>query len=413
MRKIWILHWAYQLHYIGKIQKENLLKIATPYESILRKILTKRQLLDIKKLYILQQFLLRLSKYKYLTQTECNKIMQEKVTLLTNQNTCDFSFKMKEHIVEKDLEDIIVDLRENNVLEADEIPIIYEILHEQILATSTKTDFPDNKVGYYEIKEKIGAGGMGVVYKGFDTLNNQIVAIKSIHNRNIRNENALKRFYREMEISASLEHPNLLKIYHFGEVNSAPYLVMEYIEGKPLLQYIEENDISMKQKLLILAKIADALEYAHGKQILHRDIKPSNILVRKDGSPVLMDFGLAKKESMSEKAITQSGEAIGTPQYMSPEQAKGQRHKLDNRTDIYGLGAVLYHILTGNPPAMGDSIISILYQVANKKITFSKEEKKIIPIPLRNICLKSLEKNSQEIFFGNAFKKRYTQLFSK
>ena len=254
---------------------------------------------------------------------------------------------------------------------------------------------PHQRVDQYEILEPIGMGGMGAVFKAKDTLLRRLAAIK-VMQRSALQGNAIKRFEREIEVSARLSHSYIVKIYHVGTVNHIPYLAMEYIDGLPLLAHVEQNNLSWENRLLLLQKVSYALEYAHAQKVIHRDIKPSNILVRKNGEPVLMDFGLAKSFEVSDRSITRSGEVIGTPQYMAPEQAEGMKRKTDVRTDVYGMGAVLYHLLTGKPPASGESLMEILYQVAKKKPASPRALVPEVPEGVEKICLKALEKNKNE-----------------
>lgn len=407
LQKQWMLYFAYQLQYINNEQKSNLNTINLACETVLKKILSREKLQNIRNLCILQQLLLEAEKCSYLTKNQCNQIIQEQIHILRyKQKVPGISKEIQEHFPPKKQKEIINTLLENQILEHKDLSIVFKIFgnyetktreNTQEAANTMKKNFPEDRVEHYNILGQIGAGGMGIVYKAFDTITKRVVAIKAIQSKSLENELSLKRFYREVEISSSLTHPNLLRIYHFGKIHDIPYLVMEYVEGEPLLYYIKKNDLSLSKQLILLKNVANALEYAHKKKVLHRDIKPSNILVRADGSAVLMDFGLAKNRDIKDKSLTQSGEVIGTPQYMSPEQAKGQRHQVGQGSDIYSLGAVLYHILTGAPPAMGDVLINILHQVAHKKVGFSKEEKKSIPLPVRCICKKALEKNIKKI----------------
>ena len=212
----------------------------------------------------------------------------------------------------------------------------------------------------YEIVEELGAGGMGSVYKARDLESNRTVAIKLIRSAGLSSAGAKSRFHREMDISSRFQHPNIVSVYDIGVSEEMPYMVMEYIKGPPLLKYIEEKKISLRDRLIILEKVALALEYAHRQKIIHRDMKPSNIMIAESGEPVLMDFGLAKSTEISDLSLTRSGEILGTPQYMAPEQAKGSRREIDERTDTYGLGAIFYHLLTGFPPAQGETLLSIV-----------------------------------------------------
>ena len=249
---------------------------------------------------------------------------------------------------------------------------------------------PDSAVDHYIIIGKIGAGGMGVVYKANDDKLKRQVAIKFIMSGG---QGMLRRrFEREMEVSAHLNHPNIIKVYGVGIYRQLPYMVMEYIEGRPLLEYIFTQKIDRNAQLVILEKVARALNYAHKQNIIHRDVKPSNIMVRHNGEPILMDFGIAKVTEVSDRSLTRSGEVIGTLQYMSPEQAQGLKKEISPATDVYSLGAVLYQLLTGKSLVEGTTIEKI-HQIIHKKPRRPRRLRPDIPAPLERICLHALEKN--------------------
>lgn len=243
----------------------------------------------------------------------------------------------------------------------------------------------------YHIVNEIAAGGMGVVYKAYDTGLKRDVAIKLIK-KNVMNEKQLKRFSREIEASCILQHPHIIKIYSSGVEGDVPYMVMELIDGLPLLEYLEKNRCSYKEKLILIKKIAMALDFAHKNKILHRDIKPSNIMVKADGEPVLMDFGLAKLNEVKDKSLTRTGDILGTPRYMAPEQTLGQKRQINHQSDTFSLGIVLYHILVGKLPFDGDNLIQIFHAIVNKTPLRLRKLDKNIPQGVEQICFKSLEK---------------------
>lgn len=242
-------------------------------------------------------------------------------------------------------------------------------------------------IKHYTLLAKIGEGGMGIVFKAQDHKCHRIVAIKfMLHPTMIR---SLKRFEQEILITASFNHNNIIKVYEHGIFNQLPYIVMEYIDGVPLLQSFKIHKPSLNEKLLILKKIADTLHYAHSKKILHRDIKPSNIMIRSTGEPVILDFGLAKNITKCNK-LTKTGEMVGTLQYMAPEQAEGIRKSVSISSDVYSLGAILYEILTEEPIYNGTPI-EILGKIARGKFVSPRAIKKEISKALEHICLKSIE----------------------
>lgn len=248
---------------------------------------------------------------------------------------------------------------------------------------------------HYQILQKLGTGGMGTVYKALDRQLKRLVAIKLLHTELAQDESVIKRFFRELEITAKLDHPHIIKIYHAQIQEGMPQLIMEFIDGVPLLDYIESAKLDLQKKLQIMYKVALAVDYAHKKKIIHRDIKPSNIMVRNNGEPVLMDFGIAKITKVENKSLTRSGEIIGTLQYMAPEQATGARRDLDHRADIYSLGAVLYHLLTGEIPVTGKSFMEMLEHIVHQEPIPLREYNPNIPIAVENICLKALAKNKE------------------
>ncbi len=254
---------------------------------------------------------------------------------------------------------------------------------------------PGDMVDQYCILRVLGEGGMGIVFQAQDIRLKRIVAMKFVSEKVWENPKALARFQREIEICAQLQHPNIIQIYHIGNWHKLPYIVLEYIEGVSLLQYVKDNPEEWKIYSLILKKIALALEYSHNKKIFHRDIKPSNIMVRSDGEPVLLDFGLAKIQKDSGYSITKSGELVGTLHFMAPEQACCKRREIDERTDVYGLGAILYWMLTGFPPAIGETPMQILRNVVYKN-PILPENFQNSPEILGKIALKCLQKDKRK-----------------
>lgn len=202
-------------------------------------------------------------------------------------------------------------------------------------------------LGRYEMLEEIGQGGMGVVYKAQDTQTKTIVAIKVLPQYVTRDATSVQRFKREAINAARLNHPNIVTIFDWGEEGGTPYFVMEYLPGYTLKQVIaQESPLPLRRIENMLDQLASALDYAHKQGVLHRDVKPSNIFVSRRGHVTLSDFGIAKAVSSAE--LTSTGTVIGSPHYMSPEQCQGRR--VDERTDIYSLGVVLYEMLAGRVP---------------------------------------------------------------
>ena len=254
---------------------------------------------------------------------------------------------------------------------------------------------PGKVIDHYTIIGEIASGGMGTVYKALDGRLQRVVAIKVIKSENVE-DRSFRRFQREIQICANLSHPGIVHVYHLGLADKMPYLSMEYIDGSPLIQYFAENKFSLNEKLAFIEKVARAVHYAHSKGIIHRDIKPQNIMVRRENNdPVLLDFGIARAKDLG-ISITRSGEVVGTVQYMSPEQAEGRKKNIDHRTDVYALGAVLYHVITGQPPVANQGFMEMIYELAVKQLKPPRAICPEIPRRVENICLKAMAKNRSQ-----------------
>src|SRR5947207_3371701 len=206
--------------------------------------------------------------------------------------------------------------------------------------------------GDYELLEEIGRGGQGVLYRARQKSLNRTVALKVIGLGHWATEAHLKRFRREAEAAASLEHSGIVPIYEVGEREGTCYFSMGFIEGDQLDEVVRREPMPVRRAAELIAKVARTVHYAHEHHILHRDIKPGNILLDAEGEPHLTDFGLARLVE-TESTITRTMEVLGTPSYMAPEQAVGNNAQLTSATDVYGLGAVLYQLLTAHPPFAG------------------------------------------------------------
>jgi predicted Ser/Thr protein kinase len=214
---------------------------------------------------------------------------------------------------------------------------------------------PDAEFGY-EILGEIHRGGQGVVHKAIQKATKRTVAVKMLLHGPYASERERHYFEREVELAASLRHPNIVTVYESGVTQGRYYLAMEYVDGLPLDQYVARNDLTRPALMDLLAKACDAVAYAHQHGVIHRDLKPSNILVDGDGQPHIVDFGLAKATvdrpgaQASSAVVSTTGQLIGTLAYMSPEQASGQATALDVRTDVYSVGVIMYQLLTGQFP---------------------------------------------------------------
>lgn len=247
--------------------------------------------------------------------------------------------------------------------------------------------------GEFEILEKIGSGGMGVVYKARQRSPERTVALKILIPEKLSSAQ-LRRFAKEAQLSAMLEHPNIVKVYLLGNHQNTPFIAMAYIDGESLADYLQKSP-PLAESLKIVKSIACALDYAHREGVVHRDIKPANILVSREGTPYLMDFGIARSIKIEDRSLTKTGQILGTPQYMSPEQAQGLRREIDGRSDIYSIGAILYEIATGHAAVCGDSPMQILFNVVNKPVIFTRESPHV-PEPLERIIMKAMAHHRQK-----------------
>lgn len=247
--------------------------------------------------------------------------------------------------------------------------------------------------GRYEVTELIGVGGMADVYKGVDIIDNKPLAIKILKKEFAENEEFLRRFRNESKAIAVLSHPNIVKIYDVGFSEKIQYIVMEYIDGITLKEYIEEEKVlSWKDTVHFVIQILRALQHAHDKGIVHRDIKPQNIMMFTDGTIKVMDFGIAK--FAREEGKTATDQAIGSVHYISPEQAKGD--VTDAKSDIYSVGAMMYEMLTGKKPFDSDNPVAIAVMHMQDTAERPKAINPDIPAGLEEIVLKAIEKNPED-----------------
>ncbi len=267
-------------------------------------------------------------------------------------------------------------------------------------------------VGPYRIIEQLGQGGMATVFKAYHASLDRYVALKVLHPAFREDQTFTSRFQREARVVARLEHPNIVPIYDYSEYESRPFLVMKYIEGDTLKARLNQGPLTSEEIERVVNSVGAALAYAHKQGILHRDVKPSNVMIAKDGTMYLADFGLARIADAGESTMS-SDSIMGTPQYISPEQAMGVKD-LDAGTDIYSFGVMLYEMVVGQVPFSADTPFSIIHDHIYTPLPLPTKVNPNVPEPVQRVLLKALAKNRLDRYTSTeelmtAFKQAWTE----
>ncbi|MFP6764112.1 MAG: serine/threonine-protein kinase, partial [Planctomycetaceae bacterium] len=248
-------------------------------------------------------------------------------------------------------------------------------------------------LGEYELLQEIARGGMGVVYKARQSRLNRIVELKMILSGQLASQDDVQRFYIEAEAAASLEHPGIVPIYEIGEHEGQHFFSMGFIDGAGLDVQVKDGPMAPREAAAVTQQVCEAIAYAHSQNVIHRDLKPANVLIDGTGQAKVTDFGLAKKTD-ADSGLTGTGQILGTPGYMPPEQASGETDTIGPAADIYSLGAILYALLTGRPPFQSANVMDTLVAVLEQEPVTPRQLNPALDQDLETICLKCLEKDA-------------------
>ena len=273
--------------------------------------------------------------------------------------------------------------------------------HPDTMKNDRRLELIGKDFGNYELIEEIARGGMGVVFRARQKLTNRIVALKMILAGQFANDEEIQRFHAEAQAVAKLDHPGIVPIYDAGEHNGYHFLAMAFVDGGDLNQYCGEQTLNQTTICRIVRSLAEAVGYAHQNRVVHRDLKPANILLTQGMRPRITDFGLARQVE-SDSQLTETGQVVGTPSFMAPEQAQGKSEGVGPRSDIYSIGAILYSLLVGRPPFREDTVWDTIAAVTSQEPVAPRSIRPSIPRDLETICLKCLEKEPERRYQNSA-----------
>jgi serine/threonine-protein kinase len=248
--------------------------------------------------------------------------------------------------------------------------------------------------GRYELEKLVGSGGMSNVFRAHDRLLERDVAIKILHEQYTRDDDYVERFRREARAVAKLAHPNIVTVIDRGEQDGRQFIVFEYVEGQNLKDLTRAGPLDVREAVGLTLQVARALSFAHDRGLVHRDVKPQNVLLNEDGQAKVTDFGIAR--SLDVQGVTQTGTVLGTSDYIAPEQARGQR--VDPKTDIYSLGAVLYELLVGEVPFSGDNFVAVAMRHVNEPVPSVLEHRPDCPMRLDHAIQRAMAKDPDDRF---------------
>lgn len=319
----------------------------------------------------------------YITPQQLNEALQHKEQFAKVQ----LDMELAQILVNKNYiaENLVEEIRDY----ANKLP---QNIHS---STPTGENIPkqyQKKIGRYFIISNLGKGAMGEVFKAYDPHLDRIIALKVL--TSLENENNVERFQREARTMAQLTHPNIVAVYDIANEDKQYFFSMDLIEGQTLDQLLQNNTLEYDEILIIILKIASAIEYAHSHGVIHRDLKPANILLTHDNEPKVTDFGLAKVAHEDQK-LSQKGMIIGTLQYMPPEQAEGNLRLIDQRSDIYSLGAILYEMITSFPPFSAPTFNQLVKKIIKEDPILPRGIRPNVPKQIEAICLKALNKRRE------------------